>query len=804
MRRHFLILLFFFLNCLNGAFSQQSLFRVENKFDNDTADGWINIVKADTKSPLHSFSSLIDTTLEYGAGYKSFFPDNCVNKNLRIIINSSLEFSMIDKNFSLVVSIDCRDSTIFWKSFGVADKIKANLWTTINDTIDIPLNFSLRSNSIAIYFWNRDKKSIVNVDDFSIEFYEKQFPHFIPEPPDQPVDAKMKMIYDKNGFRLLYSDSTGNINISDSTGKEIFSSLRFSTTMNAGNNTAENKTTFSMLKFAAMEENKGIENLIFVSNGTLLDDSVFLNFSNGIIRFKIITTMHSIGPLYSHSLVAGYAMNISEIYRKNSLCDTSDFKDEYWLNREGFQLGDKNSSLVFYRPDNLSSVQIGTKGKYIFFNIEFACDHPMLHFPELKKSENHFEDVSSSVFRPGDKIKSEFSFTYSGTPVFIPRLMTKPNGFLASFIWTEHADYTNLRTQKAVYFGSETVNRPDSSVGGFIGYGIPVTKSIFYSNPEKEDNKVKDGSMPGPEANYKSTDGFEKFVKQLDESGIEICLHTPDHYTTNRKLLEEALEKTRRDFMPVTWIDHGYDNSPKSNREDLACDGTDSSSAYYSADLWKKYGLKYFWNSYFEDAGVFRNFSFNSFFSVPYDGWGDAFPTPYYWRHPSRTKDIIHWRTTTTTDPPDGDLLAYYFTDQRLRDMIQNRDDIVIHCYPARVDSTTGFFRIKDGLAYASDEFNQLLARLSQQRRFNTIWLTTIRQMLDYRTSLENLSYDIEPDGTVNIHNTGKSILRGVSFAVHAKNVIANSKKINSKSVNDDLIFWMDIFPGESVKLIIQ
>ena len=66
------------------------------------------------------------------------------------------------------------------------------------------------------------------------------------------------------------------------------------------------------------------------------------------------------------------------------------------------------------------------------------------------------------------------------------RLMNNPDGIPASMVWTEHADFSDIRTQRAVMFGSEEIVSADSAISGFVGHGIPVTKSVFYDNPTKE------------------------------------------------------------------------------------------------------------------------------------------------------------------------------------------------------------------------------------------------------------------------------------------------------------------------------
>jgi hypothetical protein len=58
--------------------------------------------------------------------------------------------------------------------------------------------------------------------------------------------------------------------------------------------------------------------------------------------------------------------------------------------------------------------------------------------------------------------------------------MLVPDGFLAAYIFTEHADAGNMRTHKAAYFGNENITDITMASGGFAGHEIPVTKNVFF------------------------------------------------------------------------------------------------------------------------------------------------------------------------------------------------------------------------------------------------------------------------------------------------------------------------------------
>ena len=799
----FLILIF------KHSFAQTKLFSASNNMEAiSDSTLWINMFTVVNGNAFSgNYYSSTDSLKQFGLGYKSNFPVPCQNKNLHIFFSEYIRADKIGSDFFMVVTIVLKDSVIVWDSKKISARIKnINTWTEVKDEIELPSNVTGDDYILSIYLWNKTGNARVDMDDFKIDFEEKIMPSFIPAGFIQKIipDGWEKIMTNES-YAFFYNKQAGQIMLLNKRGDTIINSLTMFSEWTLQNKKERKQSwnyRFDLEKDSVSQEGNYI--ILSAQDDISKSEISILAGINGNLTFNLKTEMLRSITLYRNSLLTGFSLPLKEVYKKSTLIDSINFKNEYWLDKEGYLLSNGRSSLFLYRPEKISSLQIDVKKNVGIFNLDYCADHPLLHYPILKNNENKYEDYSASVYSKGNIIKSLFTI-YSVNPEFKSvRVLSNQYGYLSSFIWTEHADYTDLRTHKAVYLGSEKINSVKDATGGFLKYSIPVTKSIFYANPDQVNNLDKAGFMPGPVANYKETPGFRDFLRLLDESGIEICLHTPDHFTTTRKLLSEALDKTKNDFFPVTWIDHGYDNSKSSNREDIVCDGADSTSKWYAADLWKKYGIKYFWNSFNEDSGIYKSYAFNSFFSVPYSGWDESMPTPLYWKNKTRTGDIIHWRTAGTLDPENGNLWSYYFNDLRLTDLVNNRNNIIVHCYPARVDSTNGFYVIKDGLVEANEEFNHALSKLSSYRSQEKIRLTTIRDMLDYRTSIENITYEIMPEGIIRIHNSGNMIIHGLSFSTSATNVNAGAKEIEKKIVGNELIFWFDIAPGENVLMVLN
>ena len=112
---------------------------------------------------------------------------------------------------------------------------------------------------------------------------------------------------------------------------------------------------------------------------------------------------------------------------------------------------------------------------------------------------DYFEDISYREVRKGEVLKGKIK-VFNRMIDDLPRLMPVWDGYQSAFIFTEHADWTDLRTHRAVLFGNEHITKPEDAVGGFCYFDIPVTKSVFYWNPDNVTNeKTSKGYFKGPQ-----------------------------------------------------------------------------------------------------------------------------------------------------------------------------------------------------------------------------------------------------------------------------------------------------------------
>ena len=87
------------------------------------------------------------------------------------------------------------------------------------------------------------------------------------------------------------------------------------------------------------------------------------------------------------------------------------------------------------------------------------------------------------------------------------------------------------------------------------------------------------------------------------------------------------------------------------------------------------------------------------------------------------------------------------------------------------------------------------MAVLRDNKQLN---VTTVKEFIDYQLLLENIDFQLMPDGRFKITNHNQQDIAGLSFATKAKAVLVDSIKPAQKASDDDIIFWFDIKAGAS------
>lgn len=748
---------------------------------------------ADQKSNDHF---KVDKNDLYSLAHSFLLADSLSGKNLALITQIRVK-APANNGAMLVLSIVRNDSTLLWHGINFSAATDSLQWISLHDTILIPASVSKKS-SLQYYVWN-PAQSIFYMNAPQIELNKHYLPEFTPSPWWDAEHSEPKVIFRNAYYQLLYDSSSGYLWIGGSAGAKVLGPLLW------WHESVKPAVTLSSAKWNYLGFAAASATISFAFSTRVKGERVRLTITanklSGQISIAIQSRFTSKTNVWRQALIAPYHGSVNQVFRQNALVDVADFQKEYYLGRGGAMIDD----LAFVHNTSLGSVQLNTEKKIIVFNLDYADDHPLIYYPLSESKENHFEDIAYSPRRKKQQIVSTIDLFVGTKPLTMPRPMQVPGGFQSAIIWTEHADWADIRTHRAVNFGHDSITDANAAVGGFVYYDMPVTRSVFYHNPDKVTNsQASSGLFKGLHSSIRTDSAFYSLLKQLHHIGHEICLHSPEQYTSSRKWMKEALQFMQLHFGSPSWIDHGYNNSSTSNRENLVGDGLRKGSQHFSADLWKDYGVKYFWNPSLEENSNYNQYGFYGHLMIPYPGFGDAFPVQTASRHPARLNGWL-WNTTGTLEVPNDGLWDYYFHSERIESLIAFNSVWINHVYPSWTDERKGFWQFDgQGGIQAMPGFNRALQQLAAYRQQGLVLPITIQQFLDYREAVDALKIiPIEANKVLIVNQSGKPI-KDLSLAVRAESVQVDGVLPASKRRGGDIIFWFDMEAAQTAVITFE
>ena len=751
-----------------------------NDFENqdEWLQPWFNIhIVADSDTLSGNHICLCDSIHEYGFGFGinagTDFPRQNIHCHYEVDFRSP--DSLLDA--LIVTSIDGGNKP-YWNAYPLSEfRSDSTKWSHIKIDSDFPFDY-IGEGKITSYIWNKGKQQIF-FDNAFLEVGPMAMPSYLPNIEQYKLDnekpSNLSAEQDSLFIGLQYYNYWSSL-------KPVIEYI------NADGDTINNPSI--------AETDIKVE-ILWDHSYTLKNqwDSQ-PNFGRRIItetRFKEdvkLLRLAFVLPLPEGEIT---------VYRRNQHIDSLNLQSSYYLDREGFTIKYDGIGYSTYHNTGISSLQLDVENRTACFNIDYWRDHPLIHYPLLPDTSDIFEDISYRNIKKGDVLKGEITI-YNSVPEDLPRLMPVWDGYQSVFIFTEHADWTDLRTHRAVLFGNENITKPEDAVGGFCYFDIPVTKSVFYWNPDNVTNeKTSKGLFTGLVASIKTDKEFYKLLKTIKKQGFEICLHTPEIYTTIPNEFPKAMRFMKRNFGTVSWIDHGYNNGPDKNREDLICDGLLPDSPQYAAKLWKKNGVRYLWNAYYEENRM-ENMLFDGHFVQPYDGFGDALPNRQITTLPNGDKDFVLWSTPATLEVNEDHEWYFYFDSIRLQRLVDQHNVLITHAYPAWSNPWRAFWQFNENdKAVAMPGFNFALSQLARFRDEKKILPTTVEQYLNFYEKLLNVDYQILDNKTISLTNHGSAI-HGLTLLC-TKPVIVENKPINFRKVDEGYLVWFDLGKNESVTI---
>ena len=680
-----------------------------------------------------------------------------------------------DVKAQLVLSAKNNKKSVYWEGITLEHDMRITKMIPNHVLLEAPLQ---------CYIFNPQKKAI-RIDHLNYSVNEADVPSYIPDNLliTRSDSASGDFVFNKNDLHVFYSFEDKRLSLGDNSGLMTESVSLYL-----------NDNQYDDWEMIATDANK----VVFANENRHMLTSLMIRFAddNPTVRFEVSSIFLENTEISRLALILPFKDSDFVVYRTNMRVDSANLQNEYYLDHEGFSVKRDGRQLNLYHPGALSSIQLDAASRVAVINLDYEKDHPLIHYPAQTDTLEYYVDISKRRVQPGDRLTGSFDMCMTRC-VDLPRIMPIWDGYESAFIFTEHADWTDIRTHRAICFGSEDVTEAGDAVGGFVHYGIPVTKSVFYCNPDGVRNLLKNHDFPGSHCTVKTDPEFFGFLQQLKGKGFDICLHTPEQYTATRDNLSEALAFMKENFGSPSWIDHGYNNTFVNNREDMVCDGLNPKSPYYALDAWKANGVRYMWNAAYEEQKPFEDWKFGSNLQRPYPFWSDAFPKPRLMRPPF-DEDMILWTTEYTLEP--GDLWSYYLSQGNLETVVESRNAFITHIYPAWVTTERGFWEVEGRKIVAKHGLNEALARIAKLRERHLMLPTTIDKYLHYQEQIQNVEYQYDNDGNVVLTNNNDDTIHGFSLiSATPIDIRGTSLNINNRESNGEYVVWFDFAPNGTI-----
>ena len=706
-----------------------------NDFDNQYTwyPPWTNIhILADSSQVV----TYCDSTIEYGLGISIAMPDSLIGQNLHFAFQADFRFPDTLGSGELVLSITRQDEGVFWQNYPLNTYANDSAaWFPVHFEINLPAD-RLSESTINFFVWNQEK-STIHIDNAVVDLTPWTMPSFLPE------TEILREMPSEDDFYLQGLDGTP---------------LSYPIGM-LNEYILDEDTIVEYYPFKSVDVEKDpLKGYHYIAVSDIDSTNLLLWHDHPVV----FTNFHQSCQLLRHALVIPFIDSTLTVYRKNMAIDTTLFQPYYYLDHEGFQIGTGKRSVIAYHQEMISSIQLDAVNRIAYFNLDYWRDHPLIRYPLNDSIVDQFDDISCHHIHAGQSWTHFLTLSIGNEVKDLPRIMPIPKGYASGIIFTEHADWSDLRTHRATYFGSETITKAKDATGGFVFYGIPVTKSVFYNNPEGITNTVASkGAFTGLQATIKTDKEYYRFLRQLYDLGYEICLHTPEQYTTTRDNLDEALRFMQRKFKSASWIDHGYNNTSRNNREDLVCDGLKQDAECFAADLWRRYGIHYLWNAYYEENRM-EQWDYDNNLTQPYPGFGDALPnrqvtsiagydygkysldSPGFFM-PQPT--FLAWCTPSTLEATKDSDWDYYYSEERLLNLVNSHNVHITHIYPAWTVPHRSFWTYDaDSTIVALPGMNRAFERIARLRDEHRLLPMTVQRYLDYYSGLRGVEYEILDD----------------------------------------------------------
>lgn len=324
---------------------------------------------------------------------------------------------------------------------------------------------------------------------------------------------------------------------------------------------------------------------------------------------------------------------------------------------------------------------------------------------------------------------------YNGA-AFVPS--RTPYATHGTFIITNHPDSNTINTLEAMMYGSSNKKNPLYGHSGFLYYKIPATWGFF--------SKTESGliGIDNPE--------FKQIIDTMSKDGIEVVPHTitgiaPDN---TRNILEEYMPELQK--MGIEdWIDHSLGAGARSAA--IKSEGSIAGSEQYSLDLFKKYGFKYCWS--YVDASLSNGIDMLSEHQI------FLHPQIFFKNNNLGCNgySIYQWDTYRPKN------FVEEVNNSNLDELVKNDGICIMHDYFTHPMQMGRFFtESPDGSVTLTPKFNDDLKLLDNYRKNKKLYIPTVKEFIDYSTSIHNIDITYDSPDNITIDNKNQADIKGFTL----------------------------------------
>lgn len=380
---------------------------------------------------------------------------------------------------------------------------------------------------------------------------------------------------------------------------------------------------------------------------------------------------------------------------------------------------------------------VATKKNTHNYNVNmYACNHNDDDY-FLIGSGGEYTYTYTQKFNKNDESELDYSvlLNYRG-PAFVPS--RTPFATHGTFIITSHPDSNSVNMLNAMMYGSSNKKSPLYEHAGFLYHKIPATWGFF--------TKTEQGYIGIDKPDYKKT------IEAMSKDGIEAVPHTitgisPDN---TRNLLKEYMPELQK--MGIEdWIDHSLGYGTRC--ADIKSEGSLAGNSQYSMDLFKQYGYKYCWS--YVDASLSNGIDMLS------ESQGYLHPQIFF-KNNNLGCDGYSMYQWDTYRPKN---FIREVDSSNLNEIVNNDGICIMHDYFTHPMQIGKFFTVsRDGNVTLTPKFEDILKMLDYYRENKKLYIPTVKEFIDYSTSIHNIDIKYNSPDSITIDNKNQADIDGFTL----------------------------------------